>query len=174
MKRIKNYILIVSCLVLSAMVFGQENNSDLSTGLTRKNSVDVTVGGTGLGLSTNYSRIIAVKSNYFINASVGIGSIPIEGGTTVPHQLTFNFGKKSSFLELGLGGTYWTGKSNASGYTERDNSYNISPIIGWRKNFKSNIVFRTFASPIIHVSGVHFVNQYAVFPYMGISLGYTF
>lgn len=55
------------------MAFSQENNSDLSKTFKRMNSADITIGGTGLFIFANYSRVIAVKSNYFINASVGVG-----------------------------------------------------------------------------------------------------
>ncbi len=67
------------------MGFSQENNDDLNKTLKRKNSVDLAIDGTGLFLSTNYSRIIAVKSNYFVNVSVGIGTVPFIGGTSIPY-----------------------------------------------------------------------------------------
>ena len=66
MKRIISYSLFVICLLLSSMVFSQENNDDLSETLKRKNIVDVTIGGSGLLLYTNYSMVITEKSNYFI------------------------------------------------------------------------------------------------------------
>lgn len=174
MKTIRNNSLIVLCLLLSSMVFSRGNYEDLSKSLKRKNIVDLTIGGTGLFVSANYSRIISVKSNYFIDASVGIGSVPYIGGISLPHQLTFNFGKQSSFWELGVGGTYWSGKSNASAYTETINSYQISPIIGWRKNFKNNLIFRVYANPLIRISGENYIEDYSIVPYLGVSLGYTF
>lgn len=132
------------------------------------------MGGTGLFVSVNYSRILLVKSNYFINASVGIGTVPFTGGITLPHQVTFNLGKKSSFLELGIGGSYWSSKSNSSGYTETVNSYQLCPIIGWRKHFNNNLIFRAYANPLFHISGENYIEDYSVVPYLGISLGYSF
>jgi hypothetical protein len=103
---IRVFSLIVLGLLLSSMAFSQEISDDLSKHRIRKNSVDLTLGGSGLFISANYSRIIMVEPNYFLNASVGIGTVIMIGGVSIPHQLTFNFGKKSSFLELGLGGTF--------------------------------------------------------------------
>lgn len=165
--------LIGMCLLLSVTVYSQENNANLRKSVM-KNSIDLTVGGMGLGASINYSRILLVKSKYFINASVGIGTVPSIGGITIPHQLTYNFGKKNSFLELGVGGSYWSGKSNDSGYTETLNSYQLSPIIGWRKHFKNNMLFRIYANPLFHINGEYYIENYEVIPYLGVSIGYNF
>ena len=117
---------------------------------------------------------MAVKEKYFVVASVGVGSLPSLGGVSIPHQVTFNFGKHSSFFEAGIGGVFWSGQSDSSGFEESTNSYNLMPLAGWRKYFKKNLCFRAYASPVIHISGAYFVNDYAVMPYMGVSLGYTF
>jgi len=77
-------------------------------------------------------------------------------------------------MELGLGGNYWSGETNSSGYTETTSSYNLSPIIGWRKHFKNNLIFRVYANPIFHVSGEYFYEDNAIVPYLGMSLGYGF
>ncbi len=172
MKKTGKYSLVVIALLLSSMAFSQKTPEGLSKQRERKNSVDLTIGGSGLFLSANYSRTIVAKQTYFMNASVGIGTVIMIGGISVPHQLTFNIGKRSSFLELGMGGTYWTGKSNESGYTETINSYYISPIVGWRKNFNNNLVFRVYANPLFYISGEQ--SEYAVTPFMGICLGYNF
>jgi len=174
MKKIRIECLFGLLLLLSIMTYSEESNSNSKKIVERRNNVDFSVGGNGLFASVNYSRILLVKSNYFINASVGINTLPFVGGITLPHQVTFNFGKSSSFLELGIGGSYWSGKSNASGYTETINSYLLSPIIGWRKHFKNNLIFRAYANPLFHISGEYYIEDYSVIPYLGISLGYSF
>lgn len=174
MKQIRIFSLLSLCLLLSMMVYGQENNPDLRKIIGRKNNIDISLGGTGIFASVNYSRILLVKPKYFINASVGIGAVPSIGGFTIPHQISFNIGKKSSFLELGIGGSYWTGKSNSSGYTQTVYSYQLCPIIGWRKHFDNNLIFRVYVNPLIHISGEYFIENYSVVPYLGISLGYSF
>ena len=172
MRKFRNYSLLVFGLLLSSIVLSQETTNDLNKHRLRKNSIDLTLGGSGLFLSANYTRTIIVKPNYFVSASVGIGTVIMIGGVSVPHQLSFNIGKKSSFLELGLGGTYWTGKSNESGYTETISSYFLSPVVGWRKNFNNNLVFRVYANPLFYISGEQ--SDYAITPFMGISLAYNF
>jgi len=156
-------------LLFSSITFVQAQEKELV-----KNSIDITVGGMGLGLSVNYSRMIAVKEKYFVIASAGIGTLPSIGGSSFPHQVTFNLGSNGNYMEVGLGGNYWSGKTNASGYTETTSSYNLSPIIGWRKHFKNNFIVRIYANPLFHVSGAYFYENNAVVPYLGMSLGYGF
>jgi hypothetical protein len=173
MKEIRIISLIGLCILLSSMAYTQENDNNLRK-LDRKNNIDLTIGGNGLFVSINYNRILLTRSNYFINTSVGIGTDLFSGGITIPHQVTFNIGKKNSFIELGIGGSYWSGKSNESGYTETLNSYQLSPIIGWRKHFSNNLIFRVYANPLFHISGVYYIENYSVIPYLGVSLGYSF
>ena len=174
MKKIRIESLVTLLLLVSIITYGQESNRNLKKITERKNNIDLSLGGNGLFASVNYSRILLVKSNYFINASIGINTLPFVGGITLPHQLTFNLGKSSSILELGIGGSYWSGKSNASGYTETINSYLLSPVIGWRKHFKNNFIFRAYTNPLFHISGEYYIEDYSVIPYLGISLGYSF
>ena len=155
---------------MSSVVLGQGTNEYSP----KKNSIDATIGGMGLGISINYSRVLSTKEKYFVVASVGIGTLPAIGGYSIPHQVTFNIGSDSNFMELGIGGNYWSGKTNSSGYTETTSSYNLAPIIGWRKHFKNNLIFRIYANPLFHVSGEYFYENYAVVPYVGMSLGYGF
>ncbi len=174
MKKLRIIIIVGLCLLLSVVAYGRMNNGSFRKVVERKNNIDFSTGGTGLFASFNYSRIVLVKSNYFINVSVGIGSVPFVGGTTFPHQVTFNLGRKNSFLELGIGGTYWSGKTNSSGYTEAFNSYQLTPIIGWRKHFNNNLIFRIYANALFHISGEYYIENYSVIPYLGIGLGYGF
>ena len=154
---------------LSAMVYGQESNS-LAENLERKNNIDITLGGTGLFTSINYNRIVMVKSNYFINAAVGIGVFPLVSAITFPHQITYNLGSKNSFIELGVGGTYMNSQSTIEGVNKTFSSYHLSPIVGWRKHFKKPFLFRVYANPLTNILGKHD----STIAYLGISLGYRF
>lgn len=176
MKKVRITSFIGLFLLLSKMTYSQDNNVFLKTKLIRKNTIDLSIGGNGLFASVNYNRIIMTKSNYFISSLIGIGATPFVGvgGITLPHQITLNFGKTNSFVELGIGGSYWLGKSNASGYTETINSYQLSPIIGWRKHLVNNLVFRVYTNPLIHISGEKYIEDYSIIPYLGISFGYRF
>ena len=112
----------------------------------------------GLFTSINYNRIVSVKSNYFINTSVGIGIVPGVGGISYQHQLKFNLGSQNSFFELGVGGTYVDFESErTTGTKEKVMSYQLSPIIGWCKHFSNHLVFRAYVSPLFHVSGDFYV-----------------
>lgn len=167
------YFVLLALLFVSIMVSAQKK-PDIRRIDNKMNRVDATLGGNGLLLSVNYSRIISVRSNYFTEAGAGLGFFAFASGLTLPHHFSFNFGRKSSFFEAGLGGVYWSGKTDASGYEERSDSYQISPIIGWRKHYKNSMVLRVFASPLFHISGEYFYEDYAVVPYGGISFGYRF
>ncbi len=161
---------VLLLLFISGGLVAQNSNENQ----IKKNSFGLSVGGMGLGFALNYSRAIAVKDNYFVEASAGLGTLPSLGGYSIPHEVTFNFGSESSFLELGIGGNYWTGESNSSGYTETISSYQIAPIIGWRKHFKNNLLFRVYANPLFHVSGEYYYENNDVVPYFGVCLGYRF
>jgi len=163
-----------SLIAMTLSLHSQNDDNEHSSHFVNKNSIDISLGGLGLFVSANYARTLMVRPTFFVVASAGIGTVPGIGGISVPHQITFNLGKKTSFLELGVGGSYWTGKSNSSGFTESINSYNLSPIIGWRKIIKSSFVFRVFASPLIHVLGEYYIEDYSVVPYGGVSFGYCF
>lgn len=160
-------------LLISSTLFSQENNIKKNN-MIKSNSIDVTFGGSGLFASVNYNRMFFSKADYFVNASIGIGTVPFTGGISLPHQATINIGKSSSFLELGAGGVYWTGKSNASGFTETLYSYQIYPLIGWRKHFQNHLTFRLYINPLIHISGEYYIENYNIIPYVGVSLGYKF
>lgn len=174
MKGIKFLGLIFFCTIFAFESYSQINANDLKNIIDRKNVIDITLAGQGGFLSANYSRILLVKQKYFLLASAGMGVIPFYAGFSLPHQLTFNIGKKSNFLEVGLGGTYLQGKTDSSGFTETTTSYLLSPIVGWRKNFSNNLVLRIYANPLIDVSGASIYEDMVVVPYLGISFGYSF
>lgn len=169
MKTVKYLIVLLLGFIFTA-AFAQEKQQFV----IKKNSIDATIGGTGLAISFNYSRVLQVRPNYFIIASIGAGSVPFSGGLSVPHQITINFGKKNNFLEAGLGGSYWTGTSTATAEMERIYSYQLCPIIGYRKHFSNHLIFRAYFNPLIHISGEYMYEDWKVLPYVGISFGWSF
>ena len=163
-------VLCFSVLLLSTAASSAQEDKSAS----KKNSVEFLAGGTGLFMSLNYSRTLQEKEAYFTTVMLGAGTVPMIGGITLPHEVNFNIGKKSGFLILGLGGSYWTGKSNASGFTETIYSYNVSPIIGWRKHFGNSMLFKAYINPMVRISGEYFIGNNAVLPFGGIGIGYRF
>jgi hypothetical protein len=176
MDKIKALSIVILFSLLSLTCFPQESNNNLAKrDSLKRNIFDFTLAGTGLVVSFNYCRIIQVKPDYFMSATIGLGSVPFAGGITIPHQLTYNFGRKNNFLEAGIGGVYWQGYENQENGKEQLYSYNIVPIVGYRKNFSNNkMVFRIYISPIIRVSGEYFYKTHPALPYGGISFGYSF
>ena len=173
-RRLFLYGVLAVCMLLPATGHAQDRDSALTESLQNKNTIDITFAGSGLVISANYSRKLLTTPAYYLNASIGAGTVPLSGGLTFPHQLSFNLGRRSSFLELGISGTYWTGTSNSSGYTERIYSYQISPLVGYRKHFFNNLIFRAYANPLFHISGEYYLENYKIIPYLGLSIGHSF
>ncbi|OYT16032.1 MAG: hypothetical protein B7C24_10005 [Bacteroidetes bacterium 4572_77] len=169
MHNLKN-IWILLLLLGSSTLFAQEEKP----AITKKNQLNFTLAGSGIGVSLNYGRNFLITPKHFIEISVGVGSVPFSGGLSVAHQITYNMGENGNFLELGLGGTYWQGTENATANQEMINSYHIYPIIGYRKQFKNNILFKAYINPLIHLSGEYLYENNDVVPYGGLSIGYSF
>lgn len=170
----KKICIIFLLLLLTLPVLAQKKTFTREQALQRKNNVSLTLGGNGLFLSVSYDRIIVVRPNYFVDVSAGLGIFPGFVGANIPHQIIINIGKRSSFFMFGVGGTYEWNKTNASGFTQKRISYNLSPIIGWKKILRCHLLFSIYANPMIHIAGSNLYLGYAVIPYGGISLGYTF
>ncbi len=168
------YGTLIICMLLPEVTCAQETPGSPEDALENKNAVDVTFGGLGLVLSINYNRFVTVGPDFFINASLGAGTVPLSGGLTVPHHVSVNIGRKSSFLELGAGGSFWTGITSRSGYPESIYSYQFSPMIGYRKHFPFNLVMRIYANLLVHISGEYYLNDKSLIPYAGVSLGHAF
>ena len=165
-------VLTFLVVLFTLSVLAQKKPFSRQEALQRKNNVSLTLGGNGLFLSLNYDRVLAAKPGFFVDANVGLGFIPMTGGTSFSHQLVFNLGKRTGFLMLGVGGTYLWSKSDASVCTKAKTSYHLSPIVGWKKIFRSHLLFTVYASPLIPVYASGCYNP--VIPYGGASFGYTF
>ncbi len=168
----KKTALIFLVLLFTLPVLAQKKKLTHNEALQRKNSIILTLGGNGIFLSLSYDRVLAAKPGFFVDANVGLGFIPMTGGTSFSHQLVFNLGKRTGFLMLGVGGTYLWSKSDASVCTKAKTSYHLSPIVGWKKIFRSHLLFTVYASPLIPVYARGCYNP--VIPYGGASFGYTF
>ena len=159
-------------LMISIAVYSQEKTKNSFT--VPKNSVYLNLNMPFFAPSVEYGRVLYSGSKGFLDGLVGVGSISFAGGVTVPHKVSFNFGEKNSFIEVGIGGVYWNGTTNASGYTERESSYNLGPILGWRKYTMKNFIFRIYMNPLIlpPISN-DFKDTYYILN-TGFSFGYSF
>ena len=172
MKTIKFLTLIAISLLVTTSIFSQEETQKKFS--VPKNSTYINLNMPFFAPSIEYGRVLHSGTKGFLDASAGIGSISFAGGVTVPHKLSYNFGKKSSFLEVGVGSVYWNGTTNASGYTERESSYNLGPVLGWRKYTKKHFFFRIYMNPLI-LSPIS--NDFEDIFYIlntGFSFGYSF
>ncbi len=83
--------------------------------------------------SLNFEKLFFLKPDLMLAAGVGFGyneefkilsSEPPTQYFVLPHHVTVNFGKKRSFLELGVGGSLVRGA--------RNNYYLVYPMAGYR------------------------------------------
>ena len=169
-------------LVFTTFIFGQ-NTKKVKFHL-RKNIIDLAVGGSGQVLSLNYSRALFVKSKYFINASIGVGTAFYreyrgnnskvgDGNTSYPHQITFNYGKKYTFFEFGLGGVFMQENFLINNKKTSNLSYFLAPVIGIRQYLFKRIVVKAFLTPIISFKN-GFSPEEHLLSYAGASIGYSF
>jgi len=170
--KIRTLLLTAVAILITANTYGQDVTK--TEFIVPKNSVSLNMGLMFLAPSVEYGRILLQKEKWFLNGSAGIGTVAMAGGVTVPHQLTFNIGKRSSFFEVGAGGVFWNGTTDASGFTERESSYNIGPLLGWRKYCKRKFFFRLYMNPLV-LSPIS--NDFSDIFYIlntGFSFGYSF
>ncbi|HLF65739.1 MAG TPA: hypothetical protein VI603_18405 [Saprospiraceae bacterium] len=127
--------ILISFLNLTYTVVLSQSKTD-SLYKRPANSFNVNLLGDASIVSCSYERLFYTKSNFFIAAKLGVGyskEFRICFGRcttrpntylTIPHHLTMNLGKRTSFLEIGIGGT------KVSSLTFRN--YLLYPIIGYR------------------------------------------
>lgn len=140
------------------------------------NNLNLSILGDASLISMNYEMLTRIHKNTFVSTALGFGyqssfNMCIDGPCdnidskkylSIPHRLTGNFGFKRSFLELGVGGTYFVG--------DIDKHYLLYTILGYRfQPLKpGRPVFRLFLNlPTRQVSNIWFI------PF-GTSLGISF
>jgi hypothetical protein len=167
-----NFLAVCIFIPVQAQII--DRDAALTEALKSKNTVDITFGGSGLVISGNYRRKLIIRPAYYMNVSIGVGTVPLSGGVVIPHQISMNLGRRKNYLELGMAGTYWTGLSNTDGIAERIYSYQFSPLLGYRRHFFNQLVFRAYFNPLFHLSGEYYLGNKPIIPYLGLSLGHSF
>ncbi len=163
--------LLFVLIVISLSVLAQESKDQTST--ERAKSVYAEIGGNGLFLSANYDFRFAKKQDGF-GARAGVGFIPDVGfgGSAVTFPLGVNYllGKRSSYLEAGLGVTIanFTDSDLFGDLLEGQTSAAFVPSLGYRyQPLSKGFTGRIFVSPFIFTEGG------AEF-WAGLSAGYKF
>lgn len=125
----------------------------------------VELGGQGVFATINYDTRFT-KSATGLGGRVGIGHLPFFGGfTTIPVSINYLKGDDGRYLEFGVGATFMAG-------TDLFSNDSFSGIVstltlGFRLQPEDGgFNFRVAATPFYGPEGV--------FPYGGISFGYTF
>ena len=164
-------ILSVFCFILSSAMAGERD--DLQQPLDN-NAIFVELGGGGMLLSLNYNRVLSKSENYFVTGEIGVGPIPLVGGFVVPHNICFNYGQGNHLLLLGGGGSYYRGRTNASGFKDLVESYQIVPIAGYRYQGDSGVNIKLYLSPLINIYGAPMYDNQKILFYGGFAIGYGF
>lgn len=146
-----------------------------SVGVRRAQNVFIELGAAGLFFSANYDIRFSQQRDG-LGGRLGIGTWTHSGTTfvTVPLQVNYLLGGKSSFLEAGAGATLLTLNNPYPGnplvgkhFTVPNSTVLPTATIGYRyQPFKHGINFRANFDPML-LEG-------AFIPYFGLSAGYTF
>lgn len=190
-------LVISSFLVLFfSTVYSQEQ---ARTADIERNTVYVEAFGQGLAWSANYDRLFNTNKTFMNSLTVGITYVPEfvgfgVGDTYVGIPVSYNWllGKKSHHLELGVGLTsMFVIAANTGG---SDIFYlAAAPKVGYRfQRPQGGLFFKATVTALIdvfHVDSYSFLNDrysrlsyfndvlgigYPVFPWPGVSVGYTF
>jgi len=135
-----------------------------------KNSIYLEAGGNGLFGSVNYERQLTKEPGLGVRLGVGFY---VENAfyLTIPVGINYLFELKNgkSFIDAGLGVTFTRINGELFGDSKDpngDNFGNFIPSIGYRRHTAKNVMWRISLSPII--------NNYGVYPWLGLSIGKQF
>jgi|WetSurMetagenome_2_1015567.scaffolds.fasta_scaffold90959_2 hypothetical protein len=139
------------------------------------NSINVDLLGNATLIGISYERIIKTSKNSFLAGKLGVGygkellldyydtlvtKFPVY--LSLPHQVTFNIGKKRHFIEAGIGGTITIGDVSPHYVPYITVGYRLQPL------YAGNIKFRIYGN-FLPFNTKNFRNIYFV-PF-GLSLG---
>ena len=131
----------------------------------------IEIGGPGLALTLNYDARFGTKDNQWgYRIGAGYYNTGANWVATVPFQLNYLYGGKSSFLEVGGGTTFVRSEGSVKGVDfEFDNitGFIATGTIGYRyQQENGGINFRIEFNPVLYDAGLIFIG--------GASIGYTF
>ncbi len=180
MKFILTFLLLVSGQV---SIFSQSMDIPVDSGKIagKQHAFYIELLGNGFFYSVNYDWIFIDKRNINISGRVGLTYMPHwerfteVRGPGMPLELNFLIGKKSNFIELGLGATYFYFYEP---YDKIHFNFLMETLrLGWRyQRPAGGLMFRVAVVPIATFSiDRRFDDEGWIVPYFfGISIGYTF
>jgi hypothetical protein len=162
----RHFVLIILATFFIFKVIGQRS--------LKANTVYVELGGNALFTSINYERQILKQRH--LNFHVGTGMYGIQPAYwTIPFGVNYLFklGNPTSFIDLGFGATYTKADVKLYAIVDRKdpayintNYWNYIPCIGYRKQAKSNLMYRFSLTPVI--------NHNDLLPFVGFAIGKSF
>lgn len=142
----KKIIFIVLAFVAVSLSAQQRNDS---TGFMRSSNFYFTLFGDVSYLSVNFEKRYVINPGFFVAGKIGLGfsreisffNSPVDTYLALPHQISLNLGHRSSFFEIGMGGTYVP-------YKPYDPYYFLYPFAGYRfQGLNANkLLMRIFVS----------------------------
>ncbi len=177
-------------LILFILLVGLINAQDVADeeNTIKKNGVYVELGGNGgklmyIGfyndlfiesmLTINYERIIPININRNVAFRLGVGYYPQNWKLySFPTEVTYLFGAKSHLLEMGLGVSYLVMFSRNSNSSRE--AFVFFGRIGYRYRGKNGLLLRAGFTPAFDHDRVFFDMRFPIFPFAGISVGYSF
>lgn len=185
---------ITLVLITTQAVFGQEKTTK---DVLERNTIYAEAFGQGFCYSINYDRLIETEKRFMHSATVGVVFVPqsmqFGDGTYVGMPFSYNWllGKKSHHVEFGIGLTALF--VNPNSHTVSDFYTYLTPKLGYRfQRPNGGVFFRVTATPMIDLLNVSTAKMgkeksrnfnsfnnvvglgYALFPWPGLSIGYTF
>ena len=163
------FFILVIIFFCNLITYSQENKTETTN--QRAQCVFGELGGNGLMFSANYDIRFAKKQNGFGGrAGLGFFTSIFGSGVTFPLGVNYLLGKRSSYLEAGLGVTIanFTDSDLFRDLLEGQTSAAFVPSLGYRyQPLSKGFTGRIFVSPFIFTEGG------AEF-WAGLSAGYKF
>lgn len=163
------FMLLILIITTSDKIFAQDSLKTTS----RAKNIYIEGLGSSFTFSINYDTRFSNTRNGF-GGRIGVGFLPSKGNTILifPAGINYILGKRSDFFETGIGVFVAAGEAEA-----RQNPYNTTKEI--RTNLGGSLTIGYRYQPL-H-GGINFrangnlliLGQY-VFPWPGVSIGYTF
>jgi hypothetical protein len=152
-----------NCVFIIILVLVLHNSSSAQEHKT--NNIFLEIGGNSLNISVNYDRIIF--DNWAIRAGAGMLFFGSPNNTVFPVLINRRFYIKQNYIEAGIGLTYCTAQFDLGRYgVHASKNRLLTGLVGYCFQVGSNFNWRVSFTPFFY--------DKKVYPFAGLSLGYSF